>query len=47
MVNALSYMQNSDLHKELVIPLLVQEIRFAGKHEARLHHHTNPEACNC
>lgn len=44
MVNAVWYIRNSDLHKDLSIPLVVQEIRFSGKHDARLQHHSNPEA---
>lgn len=44
-VNAPWYIRNSDLHRDLRIPTVKEEIkRFAGKHEARLHLHVNAEA---
>ena len=44
-VNAPWYIRNSDLHRDLRVPTVKEEIkRFAGKHEARLHHHVNTEA---
>lgn len=43
-VNAPWYVRNSDLHRDLGIPMVKDEIkRFAGKHEARLHLHENAE----
>ena len=39
-VNAPWYVRNSDLHRDLHIPTVKEEIKkFAGKHEARLHLH--------
>ena len=44
-VNAPWYIRNSDLHRDLHIPTVKEEIKkFAGKHEARLHLHVNAEA---
>lgn len=45
MASAFWYIRNSYLHKDLGIQLVAQKLRkFAGKHDARLHHHTNPES---
>jgi hypothetical protein len=45
MVNALSYIRNNDLHRDLQVDVVSSEIqRFAKKHEGRLHHHENAEA---
>lgn len=45
MVNAPWYVRNQDIHRDLDIPMVAEEIkRFAGKHEARLHQHVNAEA---
>lgn len=45
MVNAPWYVRNQDIHRDLGIPMVTEEIkRFAGKHEARLHQHVNAEA---
>lgn len=44
-VNAPWYVRNKDLHRDLGIPTVKEEIkRLAGKHEARLHLHINAEA---
>lgn len=44
-VDAPWYVRNSDIHRDLQIPTVKEEIkRFAGKHEARLHLHVNAEA---
>lgn len=44
-VDAPWYVRNSDLHRDLNIPTVKDEIkRFAGRHEARLHLHVNAEA---
>jgi endonuclease/exonuclease/phosphatase family metal-dependent hydrolase len=43
-VNAPWYVRNSDLHRDLQVPTVKDEIKkYAGKHEARLHRHTNSE----
>lgn len=43
-VNAPFYIRNDDLHRDLGVECVQNEIhRFAKKHEDRLHHHTNPE----
>jgi hypothetical protein len=45
MVNAPWFVRNSDLHRDLGIPMVKAEIkRLAGKHEDRLHQHINIEA---
>ena len=39
------YARNKDLHRDLGIPMVSEEIkRFAAKHEDRLHRHVNAEA---
>ena len=44
-VGAPWYVRNSDIHRDLGIPMVKEEIkRYAGKHEARLHLHINAEA---
>jgi hypothetical protein len=44
-VNALWYVRNADLHRDLKMEMVTAEIqRFARKHEERLHHHDNVEA---
>lgn len=44
-VDAPWYVRNSDLHRDLKIPFVKEEIhRFAVKHEDRLHHHPNIQA---
>lgn len=44
-VNAPWYTRNKDIHRDLNIPLVVDEIKkMAAKHEERLHHHPNAEA---
>jgi predicted component of type VI protein secretion system len=38
------YYSNDDLHRDLKIPTIRQEIqRFAERHERRLHNHVNSE----
>lgn len=45
MVNAPWYVRNNDLHRDLAIPTVKEEIKkYAGRHEARLHQHVNAEA---
>jgi hypothetical protein len=45
MVNALWYIRNNDLHRNLQVDVVSSEIQmFAKKHEGRLHHHENVEA---
>lgn len=45
MVNAPWHVRNADVHRDLGIPLIKEEIKkFAKKHESRLHHHENVEA---
>lgn len=45
MVNAPWYIRNCDLHRDLRIPEVAEEIkRFATKHESRLNQHVNLEA---
>ena len=44
-VNALWYVRNADLHRDLKMEMVTAEIkRFARKHEERLHRHDNVEA---
>ena len=44
-VNAPWYIRNKDLHRDLAVPLVADEIRnYAKKHEERLHQHVNVEA---
>ena len=43
-VNAPWYVKNEDIHKDLKVPTVSEEIkRFAKKHEARLHKHVSVE----
>jgi hypothetical protein len=45
MVNAPWYIRNIDLHRDLQVDVVSNEIqRFVQKHEERLHHHENVEA---
>jgi hypothetical protein len=45
MVNAPWYIRNNELHRDLQVDAVSNEIqRFAQKHEERLHHHENTEA---
>lgn len=44
MVNAPWYTCNSNVHRNLGVPLVAQEIRFSAKNDTRLHHHANSEA---
>jgi hypothetical protein len=45
MVNAPWYIRNNDLHRDLLVDAVTDEIqRFAQKHEGRLHHHEKVEA---
>jgi hypothetical protein len=44
-VGAPWYVQNTDLHQDLCIEMVMAEVRrFARKHEERLLHHDNIEA---
>lgn len=44
-VNAPWYVRNRDLHRDLLIPAVTEEIKsYAQKHKVRLEHHVNPEA---
>ena len=45
MVNAPWYIRNNDLHRDLKVNVVSNEIQsFAQKHEGRLHNHENVEA---
>lgn len=45
MVNAPWYIRSQDIHRDLGIPMVADEIKkFASKHEVRLHQHVNTEA---
>ena len=45
MANALWYVRNNDLHRDLQVSVVSSEIqRIAQMHEGRLHHHENVEA---
>jgi hypothetical protein len=44
-VNTPSYVRTNDLHRDLEVEVVSNEIqRFAQKHKERLHHHENVEA---
>jgi hypothetical protein len=44
-VNALSYVRNGDIHRDLSVRMVTAEIeRTAKKHEDRVHQHNNVEA---
>ena len=44
MVDAPWYVRNADIHRDLDVPTIKEEIkRFAKKHEERLHLHENAE----
>ena len=44
MVNAPWYVRNNDLHRDLGIPMVKDEVkRLATKHQARLQEHVNAE----
>jgi len=44
-VDALWYIRNADLHRDLQMEMVTNEIgKFAKKHEERLLHHVNVEA---
>ena len=44
-INAPWYVRNKDIHRDLAIPMVKDEVkRIAGKHHARLQKHINAEA---